>query len=116
MEIMTLPELCDRVEREERERARSKRWGAWSLLPADGILRHDLGYEVYVDEMADCGQMLDWIFQVRDKTWATPEVVFDFLHALNDILQPQAHYCSGGSSRIADPKLLIRRFCHKANR
>lgn len=46
--------------------------------------------------------MLDCIAQVAGKVWATPDVVGNFVQALNDLLQPQAHLCSGGRAMTDD--------------
>ncbi|MBN1841502.1 MAG: hypothetical protein JW883_04360 [Deltaproteobacteria bacterium] len=40
-------------------------------------------YEVDLERCNTPGQVLDWIFQVFSKRWATPELMYDFLEALN---------------------------------
>jgi hypothetical protein len=38
--------------------------------------------------------MLDWIFQISNKTWATPDVAKDMLTAFEHIFRPQRNLCS----------------------
>lgn len=40
--------------------------------------------------------MLDWIFQVHSKTWATPQDIYGLIEAFDDLLYPQANLGSGG--------------------
>jgi hypothetical protein len=44
--------------------------------------------------------MLDWVFQIQGKGWATLEVMFDLLRAFNDLFRPQANLCSGGGNKV----------------
>lgn len=108
--IHTLAELCEKADRERRAQARSKRWGSWRLVPGNLTLENDNTYYVDLEDMRTSAEILDWIFQVRDKPWATPEVMADLLRALRDILDPQATLCSFGSSKTADPVALVKAF------
>ena len=109
-EIHTLAELCEKVDRNRRAQARSKRWGSWRLVPENLTLEHDSTYYVDLEDMRTSAEVLDWIFQVRDKPWAAAEVLSDLLRALCDILDPQANLCSFGGSKTADPVSLVKRF------
>ena len=40
-------------------------------------------YQVDLERCSTPAQGLDWIFQVKSKTWATPEIMFDLLTALD---------------------------------
>lgn len=43
-------------------------------------------YQVPIDEMVSSASILDWIFQIQEKTWASSAVVGDFVEAVVDIL------------------------------
>jgi hypothetical protein len=47
-------------------------------------------YEIDLDRCATSAQVLDWIFQIAQKTWATDLVLAALLHALNAVLHPQS--------------------------
>jgi hypothetical protein len=49
--------------------------------------------------------MLDWIFQIRKKAWATNKIMGDLLTAFEDIFRPQALRCSGGHDKKLHAKL-----------
>lgn len=60
-------------------------------------------YEVDLEECLTSAQVLDWIMQVAQKTWATDAVLAGLVRAVNEVLNPQAHLCSFGK-----PKTLTR--------
>ena len=77
-------------------------WGGWKL---DGC---ELAYPVYggggeypvdLTRFTSSAQVLDMIMQVAGKKWATDKCVAGLVRALDDLLQPQAHLCSGGSDK-----------------
>lgn len=113
-----------------------RRWGSWTLdverlcLVYDGkpVYRGEgsgvthgvrayvgyLGrYEIDLESISQSSGLLDWIFQVGGKTWATARVTKDLLNALDDVLHPQRYLCSGGLSggatqTIANPAAFLR--------
>lgn len=84
-------------------RIRERRWGPWEYDPKLLVLRYKAYpqdyYEVDLEECRTSAETLDWICQITEKTWATPEVVGWLVRALNDLLRPQAHLCSMGVER-----------------
>ncbi len=70
-----------------------KRSKNWKLNERENTLtcKH---YEIYLDRCTTSAGVLDWIFQVKTKTWATPEVLHDLILALDDYLHVQGNYCS----------------------
>jgi hypothetical protein len=48
--------------------------------------------------------MLDWIFQIRKKAWATNKIMGDLLTAFKDMFRPQALLCSGGHDKKLDAR------------
>jgi len=100
-----------RAGRTERANSPRTRWGAWEYRPRTLELVFMDPYDVYavdLERMTDSAEMLDWIFQIRKKTWATPQVVSDFLEALRDLLNPQRNYCPGGTGHAVDVRTLLR--------
>lgn len=68
------------------------------------------GYWVPLKEIHNSAQMLDWIFQIKTKTWATPEVMFGLLTALDSLLCPQSLYCSWGVNKtVKNPREIATR-------
>jgi hypothetical protein len=64
-----------------------------------------LMYEVDLEKCDDSAEILDYILQIHDKTWSTPELVCELLDALN-FASEQVHgepiqgvYCSFGASK-----------------
>ena len=66
-------------------------------------------YEVDLEKMTSSSKMLDWIFQVREKGWASPKDVGDFVQALDDLFRPQANLCSGGADKHLDATKFLRK-------
>ena len=78
-------------------------WGPWTYNPDFLTLDITVGvgyiYEVDLERMPTSAGMLDWIFQIASKEWATTEVVSGLIQVLNDCLDPQSTYCSFGAER-----------------
>ncbi|HOD64858.1 MAG TPA: hypothetical protein PKO04_11390 [Smithellaceae bacterium] len=59
-------------------------------------------YEVDLDSCNDPAGVLDWIFQVTNKTWCTPEIAFAMLYAFDEAFVEafgetvQGAICHGG--------------------
>jgi len=94
------------------------RWGIWqlkegSVLRCGNFSLSGVGfYEIELDRMTSRAEMLDTIFQVANKNWITSEAIGDLVRALDDLLDPQAHLCSGGGyswQRRCDHSTLCRR-------
>lgn len=62
-------------------------------------------YEVDLARCEKCGEVLDWIFQLLDKNWVTPEVMHSFLQELDRASEKvfgsgiQGVLCSYGASK-----------------
>lgn len=80
-------------------------WGPWRLRTETYELINTqqggggYGYEVDLERCVTSAETLDWICQVAHKAWETPEVLAGLVHAMNDVLRPQKHLCSGGQSK-----------------
>jgi|SRR6516164_8959626 hypothetical protein len=82
------------------------RWGGWRRVG------HGLGYPrppnkamyvVDLERFTASSVMLDFIMQVAKKTWATDECLAGLVRALNEIIEPQAHLCSGWTDKRLTP-------------
>lgn len=67
-------------------------------------------YEIDLERVRDSAAMLDWIFQIRGKSWATSRVMRDLIEAFDDLFKPQANLCSNGCNKvIQNPKAFLKR-------
>jgi hypothetical protein len=97
-------------------------WGDWTLDTADSVLvldtkiggmRHQ--YEIELWKITDSAHMLDWIFQVRMKTWVTNDVMGDLLSAFQDIFRPQTFLCGAGHDKKLDASAHLEMLFAKAS-
>lgn len=56
-------------------------------------------YEIDLEKLQTCAEIVDIICQVAEKSWGTPENVGNLACAINDLLQPQKKMCSWGTER-----------------
>ncbi len=86
-------------------------WGNWTLNTTNACLEYSdpaLGsmiYQVPVDEMTTSAEILDWVFQIEEKTWANSAVIGDFVTAVAEILGRGV--AGGGIDRPIDPKSIL---------
>ena len=79
-------------------------------------------YEVDLERVRDSAALLDWIYQINSKTWATARVTKDLLNALEDVFHPQRNLCSGacisgsGGQVIKNPGAFLRERIHESER
>jgi hypothetical protein len=67
-------------------------------------------YEIDIEAIRRSSQLLDWVFQVGGKTWATARVTKDLINAFDSIFHPQQNLCSGGGDKIIqNPKAFLKR-------
>ncbi len=65
-------------------------------------------YEISAASLFSTGEMLDFIFQILNKTWSTPQTMFQFLTSLEAMTQlltgssVQSIYCPGGAHSKVD--------------
>lgn len=87
---------------------RRTKWGSWRLATDTmHLVLEENGSEAYavpLEEMTDSARMLDWIFQLKGKTWATNDIMGDMLSALDDLIGPQGTLCSGGHGKTLNAK------------
>jgi len=77
------------------------RWGDW-WYNADNFTLEYKYWELYYVDLERCNtsaELADWVFQIANKGWGTPEVLGHLIQALDDLLEPQANLCSCGRSK-----------------
>lgn len=83
-------------------------WGKWKLNPKNRTIFLERDgewiYEFDLDHGRNSAEVLDFIFQVVKKPWITTEEMFDLLHAIDDVLDPQGQLCSFGKNSPINPK------------
>lgn len=85
-------------------------WGHWTLNSATGTLDCTIPnttqvYDVPVYDLTDSAEILDWIFQVEEKSWATSEITGEFVEALRTILGRGV--ASMGKNNPIKPKAIL---------
>lgn len=84
-------------------------YGPWRFKK-DLILHHTkTGYEIDLNECNTSAEILDWIFQVAGKSWATDKTIADLIRALEDLIDPQQNICSWGVDRPFDLEMHFNR-------
>jgi hypothetical protein len=76
------------------------RVGDWVYHPRTLVVRYRKGgfeYEVDLEQCTTPAEMLSWIFQFANKTWATRESVGDLVKILSRLLRPKHNLCLGRS-------------------
>ncbi len=81
-----------------------RRWGNWRFKESDLTLEYAsprklTPYYIDLERMDTSAVMLDWIFQINQKGWASVNDLGQLIRALNDIFEPQATLCSSGISK-----------------
>ena len=65
-------------------------------------------YEIDLVRATNSAELLDWILQVAEKSWCTPQHLFDLIEEIGNTClaifgnSPQGVYCPGGSDRKVD--------------
>ena len=111
--LLTMRDIHRDVEAAARVRHARRQWGRWHLRVRSLELAYQTGERtLYLVDLERCGtaaQMLDWIFQLRGKTWCSPTDIGHLADAFRDILDPQANLCSFGAAKALDPVPYLRR-------
>jgi len=86
-------------------------WGDWWYNADNFTLEYKSWQHYYVDleRCTTSAETMDWIFQIATKSWATPEVLGHLIQALDDVLEPQANLCSGGSNKTMDVRSYLQK-------
>jgi hypothetical protein len=84
------------------------RWGVWRFKGVTFVLSGPHQYEFDFDRCHDSAGILDQILQIYTLGYLKDKDVRDLLKAIDAILDPQAHYCSSGKNKKADPRAIAR--------
>lgn len=103
-------EITELVLKEEKEEMKREQWGIWTLDREHLTLDYKHYYWIPLKNIHSSAQMLDWIFQIHNKTWNDGKVISDLIAAFQDLFHPQGTLCSCGEDRRIDsPELMLRR-------
>jgi hypothetical protein len=88
-------------------KAPQTKFGRWTFNPTNGCLEIDLPskYEVPIKNFTTSAEILDWIFQVSEKTWATAKDVGDLVRAAEHIFGRGV--AGGGGDHPIDAKGIL---------
>jgi len=95
-------EIAEEQNKIRQEERKNNTYGLWKLdtdrLVLDYSVKGRQIYEIDLERCNNAAQILDWIVQLSHKTWATPQVIYDFISALDRILgyRLQGRVCPGG--------------------
>jgi hypothetical protein len=79
---------------------RRDRFGSWQLDAGRSLLVHEKSrHEIDLLELNRPAQMLNCIFQVNAKDWATDADLGTLVQALGYVFDPKATMCSGGQDQ-----------------
>jgi hypothetical protein len=92
--------------------AGERSWGDWVFDPSNLSLvlnGQDLPpYTIQLRGITSSACMLDAIFGVKRKEWATNDVVCGLIAAFQDLFDPQVTLCGSGTDRKMDPTEHLR--------
>jgi len=82
-------------------------FGRWTLNTKNGCLEINMSslYQIRLEEMTNSARILDWIFQINEKTWATANDIGELIRAINYIFGRDM--ASGGIDRPFDAKAIL---------
>ena len=90
----------------------NRQFGNWEfdqeMLTLTYPVTRNYEYEIDLEKMRCSAEILNWIFQIRGKTWATPEVMYDLLTAIRVLIHPQQNVCSWGKDRRINVAEVVR--------
>jgi len=83
---------------EPNPRQHGMRWGPWRYDAKTLELKYSKDgytYEVDLERCNSSAQILDWVCQVSQKSWCSVADLGHLVNALDALLDPQEHVCSG---------------------
>lgn len=94
------------------------RWGLWMLdaqrfclcaVPEDVSDPQQNFYEIDLEEITHPFWLVDWLEQISEKAWATPEVLGQLTLALLRLFTPRSTEWRNRAPAIIDPAAVLRR-------
>jgi hypothetical protein len=84
-------------------------WGPWRYDAQRLTLEYGQErYEIDLEECDTAAEILDWICQVSQKSWCSPEDTGHLVDAFIALLDPQSHVCRSKSGRTVKAKTVLR--------
>jgi hypothetical protein len=83
-----------------------ERWGKWKLDRDRRAIFYDGPHDYWfpLAQMNNSAEVLDWIMQLHEKSWARPEDIGNLVAALDDIFDLQNNICGCGIEHRFDAK------------
>lgn len=82
-------------------------WGLWSFDPSRLALVLELAgsrkHSIDLKKMTSSACLLDSIFEVKEKEWASNEIVADLLAAFQDLFDPRVNICTNREAKTFEP-------------
>jgi len=94
------------------ERTEAMRTNLWNFNPQNLTIHNDR-YEVDLEQCGSSAAILDWIFQILHKCWATPDMMYELLQKLDHTLEPQRNFCSWGVEQKPDLDTVLTIACKR---
>ena len=92
-------------------------WGPWRFRRSNLTLCHTkvVGYDLDLERINSCAEMLDWIFQLSHKNLKVygEDVVNQLVAAFDDIFKPQENCCSWGKEKQFSGSKLAKAYAAK---
>lgn len=91
-------------------------WGPWRFKRSTLTLDHKKAmYEIDLERINSCAEMLDWIFQLNHKNddLHGVDVAKDLVEAFDDIFRPQRNCCSWGREKEFSGSKLAKAYAAK---
>lgn len=86
-----------------------QRWGKWQLTANLTLVFDRWKYEIDLERIDMCAEMLDWIFQLAPKRFISNADLGHFVRALNEIFCPQHNLCGMGREHPFNAAEYLRR-------
>src|SRR5271156_2576194 len=82
------------------------RWGKWKLDRERRVIFYDGPHDYWfpLAQMNNAAEVLDWIMQLHEQSWAAPEDIGNLVAALDDIFDLQNNICGCGIEHRFDAK------------
>ena len=82
-----------------------ERWGPWIFDPgALALILPATGYQISLRKIRSSACMLDYIFEVNAKPWATNEIARNLLNAFQDLFDPRMTLCGAAPAETLNPE------------
>jgi hypothetical protein len=85
-----------------------ERWGPWAFDPtALALILPTTGYQISLRKIRNSACMLDYIFEVNAKPWATNEITRSLLNAFQDLFDPRMTLCGAAAAETLNHEALL---------